>query len=145
MAGNKESGKKINFSMSEKELTQKISEYQDAVESGDFGATFMPQWDHFCAFLGLCRDDVQECYDKGSSGDNAYSKRAEMLKKHETWIFGQMFARCGRNTAIAIYLSKQKRLDGSRYSDQDLKGSNGPAKVVISFGGDDPRAKKAGK
>lgn len=145
MAGNANSGQKINFCLSEATLADKIREYQAAVLNGDFGSGFMPQWDHFCAFLGLCRDDVQECYDKGMSSDNAYSKRAEMLKKHETWIFGEMFARCGRNTAIAIYLSKQKRLDGSRYSDQDLKGSNGPAKVVINFGGDDPRAKRASK
>lgn len=145
MAGNANSGQKINFCLSEATLADMINQYQQAVLDNKFGDTFMPQWDHFCAYLGLCRDDVQECYDKGMSGDNAYSKRAEMLKKHETWVFAQMFARCGKQTSMAIYLSKQKRLDGSRYSDMDLKGSNAPAKVVINFGGDDPRAKKASK
>jgi hypothetical protein len=39
---------------------------------------------------------------------------------------------------------KQDHGDGVRYSDQDGK-QGGPVEVKISFGGNDPRAKKAGK
>jgi hypothetical protein len=47
-------------------------------------------------------------------------------------------------TSRAIFALKQDIGDGVKWSDQDTKQS-GPVEVKISFGGDDPRAKKAAK
>ncbi|MGM9628047.1 MAG: hypothetical protein ACI3V4_08160 [Faecousia sp.] len=140
MAGNKNSGGSIPFNLSDRELAEKIKAYKDDVEAKNYA----PNWDHFCAFLGFSRSEVQELYDTGTACKNAYSKRADMLKKHETWIIGESFIRSGRNTSTPIYLSKQARLDGTRFTDQDTKGAV-KVETVIRFGGDDPRAKRAGK
>ena len=50
----------------------------------------------------------------------------------------------GQLTSRAIFALKQDIGDGVKWSDQDAK-QTGPVEVKISFGGDDPRAKKAAK
>jgi hypothetical protein len=64
-----------------------------------------------------------------------------------TWVRGQLSSGKGwngQNQSRAIFLMKQDHGDGVRYTDQDAK-STGPVEVKISFGGNDPRSKKAGK
>ena len=147
MAGNQNSGQKLAFNIPDRELEQLIDDYKNNVD-----AEIIPRasWANFCAFLGYTEKEVAEVISKGSEDSNtagAYYKRAIMLKRMVTWIRGQLSSGKGwngQNQSRAIFLMKQDHGDGVRYSDQDAK-QNGPAVVNINFGGDDPRAKKAGK
>lgn len=147
MAGNANSGQKLAFNIPDQELESKIFDYKAMVEN-----EVIPRasWANFCAFLGFTEAEVAEVVAKGREDANtagAYYKRAIMLKRMMTWVRGQLSSGKGwngQNQSRAIFLMKQDHGDGVRYSDQDAK-NNGPAKVVINFGGDDPRAKKAGK
>jgi hypothetical protein len=148
MAGNQNSGQKLAFSIPDAKLDQMIEEYKNKVDQ-----EVIPRasWANFCAYLGYTEKEVAEVVAKGSEDSNtagAYYKRAIALKRMMTWMRGQLSSGKGwngQNQARAIFLMKQDHGDGIRYSDQDAKAANGPAKVVINFGGDDPRAKKASK
>jgi hypothetical protein len=50
----------------------------------------------------------------------------------------------GQLTSRAIFALKQDIGDGVKWTDGDAK-QTGPVEVKISFGGDDPRSKKAAK
>lgn len=147
MAGNQNSGQKLVFTIPDQELDRLISVYKEKVESEEIPRA---SWANFCAFLGYTEQEVAEVVAKGNADSNpagAYYKRAIALKRMMTWVRGQLSSGKGwngQNQSRAIFLMKQDHGDGVRYSDQDAK-SNGPAQVKIVFGGDDPRAKKAGK
>ena len=147
MAGNTNSGQKLAFTIPDKQLEDMIQQYKDLVASEVIARA---SWPNFCAFLGYTEKEVREVIYKGSENSNtagAYYKRAIMLKRMATWVRGQLSSGKGwngQNQSRAIFLMKQDVGDGTRYSDQDAK-QTGPAVVNISFGGDDPRAKKAGK
>lgn len=147
MAGNSNSGQKLAFSIQDADLEQKIKEYKAMVENEDIPRA---SWANFCAYLGYTEAEVAEVVAKGGEDSNtagAYYKRAIMLKRMMTWVRGQLSSGKGwngQNQSRAIFLMKQDHGDGVRYSDQDAKNT-GPVKVNISFGGADPRAKKAGK
>lgn len=148
MAGNQNSGQKLAFSIPDKELDIKIQDYKNRVASEEIPRA---SWANFCAFLGYTEKEVAEVIAKGGDDSNpagAYYKRAMALKRMVTWVRGQLASGKGwngQNQSRAIFLMKQDHGDGVRYSDQDAKNAGGPAKVVINFGGDDARAKKAGK
>ena len=144
MAGNQDSGRVLAFRLSDKELETRIYEYKALVDAEQIPRA---SWANFCAYLGYTEAEVAEVVTRGEEVKGAYYERAVMLKRMMTWVRGQLSSGKGwngQNQSRAIFLMKQDHGDGVRYSDQDAKG-NGPVEVKVSFGGNDPRAKKAGK
>jgi hypothetical protein len=144
MAGNSGSGNVLAFKLSDKQLEEAITNYKADLEAEKFHRA---SWPHFCSILGYTEAQVQEVITRGDEVKAAYYERAQMLKRMITWIRGQMLSGAGwsgQNQTKAIFALKQDHGDGVRYSDQDAK-QTGPVEVKISFGGADPRAKKASK
>jgi hypothetical protein len=144
MAGNQDSGRVLAFKLSDKELDQKIEEYKGLVNAEEIPRA---SWANFCAFLGYTEAEVAEVVTRGIEVKGAYYERAVSLKRMMTWVRGQLSSGKGwngQNQSRAIFLMKQDHGDGVRYTDQDAKNT-GPVEVKISFGGNDPRSKKAGK
>jgi hypothetical protein len=144
MAGNQDSGRVLAFRLSDKELETRIYEYKAMVDAEQIPRA---SWANFCAYLGYTEAEVAEVVTRGEEVKGAYYDRAVALKRMMTWVRGQLSSGKGwngQNQSRAIFLMKQDHGDGVRYSDQDAKG-NGPVEVKVSFGGNDPRAKKAGK
>ena len=144
MAGNQDSGRVLAFRLSDKELETRIYEYKAMVDAEQIPRA---SWANFCAYLVYTEAEVAEVVTRGEEVKGAYYERAVMLKRMMTWVRGQLSSGKGwngQNQSRAIFLMKQDHGDGVRYSDQDAKG-NGPVEVKVSFGGNDPRAKKAGK
>lgn len=144
MAGNQDSGRVLAFKLSDKELDERISEYKRRVDAEEIPRA---SWANFCAFLGYTEAEVTEVVTRGIEVKGAYYERAVALKRMMTWVRGQLSSGKGwngQNQSRAIFLMKQDHGDGVRYTDQDAKNT-GPVEVKISFGGNDPRAKKAGK
>lgn len=144
MAGNANSGRNPTFHLSEKELEQKITQYKLDLENGVFARA---SWPHFAAYLDSTEKDLEDIMALDGKRESAYCGRARMLKKMATWMRGQMMSAQGWNgqlTSRAIFALKQDIGDGVKWTDNDAKQA-GPVEVKISFGGDDPRAKKAAK
>ena len=144
MAGNGNSGRNPTFHLSEKQLAEKINQYKTDLENGEFARA---SWPHFAAYLDSTEADLAEVIKQGAEKNSAYRGRAELLKKMLTWVRGQMMSAAGWNgqlTSRAIFALKQDQGDGVKWTDQDNK-QTGPVEIKISFGGDDPRAKKAAK
>lgn len=144
MAGNTDSGRVLTFKLNDKQLEQAIEQYKTDLEEGKFPRA---SWPHFCAYLGYTESEVKQVVERGEEVKGAYYERAVMLKRMITWIRGEMLSGSGwsgQNQTKAIFALKQDHGDGVRYSDADSKQS-GPVEVKISFGGSDPRAKKASK
>lgn len=144
MAGNQDSGRVLAFKLSDKELDRKIEEYKGLVNAEEIPRA---SWANFCAFLGYTEAEVAEVVTRGIEVKGAYYERAVALKRMMTWVRGQLSSGKGwngQNQSRAIFLMKQDHGDGVRYTDQDAKNT-GPVEVKISFGGNDPRSKKAGK
>lgn len=145
MAGNQDSGRVLAFKLNEKELQAKIDEYMGKADSGEI---FLPCWPHFCSFLGLTEDDLDEVMERGFEVKGAYYDRAVMLKNMAQWCMGQLTSNpnwSGKNAAKAIFLLKQGLGRMRKYTDNDKNTNNGPVEVKISFGGADPRSKRARK
>lgn len=144
MAGNQDSGRVLAFRLSDKELDKRIDEYKAMVDVEQIPRA---SWANFCAYLGYTEAEVAEVVTRGEEVKGAYYDRAVALKRMMTWVRGQLSSGKGwngQNQSRAIFLMKQDHGDGVRYSDQDAK-VGGPVEVKVSFGGNDPRAKKAGK
>jgi hypothetical protein len=144
MAGNQDSGRVLAFKLSDKELDQAIELYKQKVNDEEIPRA---SWANFCAFLGYTEAEVAEVVTRGIEVKGAYYERAVSLKRMMTWVRGQLSSGKGwngQNQSRAIFLMKQDHGDGVRYTDQDAKNT-GPVEVKISFGGNDPRSKKAGK
>lgn len=144
MPGNENSGRIPTFHLSERELNDKIELYKQGLEDGKFARA---SWPHFAAFLDSTEADLTRVIEQGAKKESAYYGRAEALKKMATWVRGQYMSASGWNgqlTSRAIFALKQDIGDGVKWSDQDAK-QTGPVEVKISFGGDDPRAKRASK
>ena len=144
MAGNGNSGRNPTFHLSAKELEQKIKAYKRDLEDGVFARA---SWPHFAAYLDSTEAELAEVIEQGAKKESAYCGRAKLLKKMATWVRGQMMSAQGWNgqlTSRAIFALKQDIGDGVKWTDQDSK-QTGPVEVKISFGGDDPRARKAAK
>ena len=145
MAGNANSGRNPTFHLSEKELEAKIEQYKLDLENGNFGRA---SWPHFAAYLDSTESDLSEVMALDGNKTRAYCGRARMLKKMATWMRGQYASATGWSapavSSKAMFALKQDVGDGVKWSDQEGK-QTGPVKIEISFGGDDPRAKKAAK
>jgi hypothetical protein len=145
MAGNQDSGRVLTFKMSENELKKAIDQYKEDLENGKFPRA---SWPHFCARLGYTESEVREVIVRGTEvKSGAYCEKAILLQRMLTWIRGEMLSGAGwsgQNQTKAIFALKQEHGDGISYADGKEK-ANGPVEVKISFGGNDPRAKKASK
>ncbi len=144
MAGNEKSGRNPTFHLSEAELLEKIEQYKQDLQNGKFARA---SWPHFAAYLDSTEAELADVIEQGAKRESAYWGRAKMLKKMATWVRGQYMSASGWNgqlTSRAIFALKQDIGDGVKWSDQDAK-QTGPVEVKISFGGADPRAKKAAK
>ena len=144
MAGNANSGAGLAFRMNDSQLETAIKQYKQDLADGKFPRA---SWPHFCATLGYTESEVKAVIDRGEEVKGAYWERAVMLKRMLTWIRGEMLSGAGwsgQNQTKAIYALKQDHGDGVAYSDGANKPS-GPVKIEVSFGGNDPRAKKASK
>lgn len=144
MAGNGNSGRNPTFHLSEGDLLKKIDQYKSNLKDGVFARA---SWPHFAAYLDSTEAELAEVIEQGAKRESAYYGRAKALKKMATWVRGQYMSAPGWNgqlTSRAIFALKQDIGDGVKWTDQDAK-QTGPVEVKISFGGDDPRAKKAAK
>lgn len=144
MAGNQDSGRVLAFKLTEKELNGKILEYKQLVDSEQIPRA---SWADFCAYLGYSEAEVAEAVTRGIEVKGAYYERAVALKRMMTWIRGQLASGrgwTGQNQSRAIFLLKQDLGDGVRYTDGEGR-TGGPVEVRVTFGGNDPRAKKASK
>lgn len=142
MAGNAKSGRKPAFHLTEKELEAKIQQYKEDLDNGCFARA---SWPHFAAYLDSTEAELADVMREGVTSA-AYKGRGEMLKKMLCWVRGQMMSASGWNgqlTSRAIFALKQDHGDGVKWTDQEVK--SGPVEVKISFGGDDPRGRKAAK
>lgn len=145
MAGNANSGRNPTFHLSEMELRQKIKQYKEDLSNGKFGRA---SWPHFAAYLDCTEADLADIMALDGKSVSAYCGRARMLKKMATWMRGQYASASGWSapavSSKAMFALKQDVGDGVKWSDQEAK-QGGPVAITISFGGDDPRAKKAAK
>lgn len=144
MAGNEKSGRNPTFHLSEEQLNQKIETYKQELKDGVFARA---SWPHFAAYLDSTEAELAEVIEQGAKRESAYWGRGKALKKMATWVRGQYMSASGWNgqlTSRAIFALKQDIGDGVKWTDQDAK-QTGPVEVQVSFGGGDPRAKKAAK
>lgn len=144
MAGNENSGRNVTFRLSEKELAQAIENYKNDLEAGVFSRA---SWPHFAAYIDCTEQELAEVIKLADNSLSAYRGRGVLLKKMATWVRGQMMSAPGWNgqlTSRAIFALKQDVGDGVRWSDAEEK-KTGPQEVVVRFGGNDERAKKAAK
>lgn len=142
MEGN---GKVYGFNLSEKELKTAISQYMSMAASGEI---LLPTWANFCAFLGVGSATLKAVIAQGLRRDgcerSAYYSRAAMLESFRDWCIGELQSNPnwgGKNA------NKAMKILAIEHGIQETPApkASGPGKIVIEFGGGDPRAKKAGK
>lgn len=143
MAGNENSGRDPIFPLSEKELKEKFDQYKADLEEGKFARASMP---HFIAYIGCLEDEVKEFIEKYSGEPrSAYYRRARIMRQVVQWMRGQVFSSkdwTGQQARLAGAHLERNYGDGVTYNAKD---GSGPQEVLVSFGGNDPRAKEAAK
>ena len=149
MAAIEGNGKIFGFTYSEKELGDKIAQYKELAESGE---KLLPSWPDFCSFVDVDSDVLEEVMDRGmdrsGSERSAYYDRALMLKSMRRWCEAQLVSNPnwgGKMGVKSMMLLKQGFGGGRKYLDERTAGKTGPTEIKVSFGGSDPRAKKASK
>ena len=147
MADSDNLGKIPGFTITDKELSEKIELYKTRTESGDIP---LPSWPDFCSFLGICDDVLDEVMERGlkkKEFESAYYSRAMMLKNMGHWCEAQLVSNPnwgGKMAVKAMFLLKQGFGRSRKYTDEK-NGKKEALKVELSFGGNDSRAKKAAK
>lgn len=149
MANPDNSGKIVGFTMSQDEMERRINEYKRMVRDGKIE---LPYWTDFREFLGVRQEVLDEVVERGyyaeGAQESAYHGRALMLKSmgetcenylatHPNWS--------GKNAVKSMMLLKQGLGWTKKYIDERTASKGGPTSFSISFGGSDPRAKKAAK
>ena len=144
-----ENGKVFGFNYTEKELCQRIQEYKDLSNSGDIR---LPSWPDFCCFVDCDSDTLEEVMNQGvkMTGNvrSAYYSRAMALKSMRRWCEAQLVSNPNWGGSMGVksmMLLKQGFGGGKKYIDERTNKPTGPEKIVVSFGGGDPRGKKAAK
>lgn len=134
------------FPYTEEQLEEIIEQYKQDLKEEKFARA---SWPHFCSYLHMTEPEVARVVRYGDRPDddaNTYTIRSRILKRMCTWVRGQYASAkgwSGQNQSRAIFLMKQSGIDGVAYSDQPQ--SAGVQEVRVTFGGSDPRAKKAAK
>ena len=145
MAFDEDSGRITDFNYSDKELEAKIAEYKSKTADQEI---ILPSWPDFCSFLGVGNDKLEEVMERGFAKKGAYYDRAVMLKKMGEWCEAQLVSNPnwgGKMAVKAMFLLKQGLGRSRRYVDERTQSITSKEGVQITFGGADPRAKKASK
>lgn len=145
MAFDEDSGRISEFNYSDKELAEKIETYKIKAETGEI---LLPSWPDFCNFLGVGNDKLEEVMDRGFEKKGAYYDRAVMLKKMGVWCEAQLVSNPnwgGKMAVKSFLLLKQGFGRSTKYIDERSANAKASVTAKFAFGGDDPRAKKAGK
>ena len=145
MAFDEDSGRITEFNYSDKELEKTIESYKCKADAGEI---VLPSWPDFCTFLGVSNDKLEEVMERGFGKKGAYYDRAVMLKKMGEWCEAQLVSNPnwgGKMAVKAMFLLKQGLGRSRRYVDERTQAITSKGGVKITFGGADPRAKKAGK
>ena len=147
MAVSDNSGKIPVFTITDKELQEKIDIYKARTDSGEIP---LPSWPDFCSFLGIGDDILDEVMESGlqkKDNESAYYGRALMLKNMGHWCEAQLVSNPnwgGKMAVKAMFLLKQGFGRSRKYADEKT-GKKEALKVELSFGGNDARSKKAAK
>ena len=145
MADTVDIGRIPDFQLTNKQLEDKIKQYKDMADSGE---VLLPSWPDFCTFLGVGGDTLEMVMDRGFETKGAYYDRAVALKKMGEWCEAQLVSNPnwgGKMAVKAMFLLKQGLGRSRRYVDERTQAITSKEGVKITFGGADPRAKKAGK
>ena len=145
MADTVDIGRIPDFQLTDKQLDDKIKQYKDMADSGEI---LLPSWPDFCTFLGVGGETLEAVMDRGFDTKGAYYDRAVMLKKMGEWCEAQLVSNPnwgGKMAVKAMFLLKQGLGRSRRYMDERSTTVTAADPVKITFGGADPRAKKAGK
>ena len=147
MAVSDNSGKIPGFTITDKELQEKIDIYKARTNSGEIS---LPSWPDFCSFLGIGDDVLDAVMERGlekKDNESAYYVRALMLKNMGHWCEAQLVSNPnwgGKMAVKAMFLLKQGFGRSRKYTDEK-NGKKEALKVELSFGGNDARSKKAAK
>lgn len=145
MAGNKESGRKVMFPLSENELAEKFEKYREDLKNGDFDRASVA---HFCFYIGTTEDALADFIREYSNKPgNAYYGRAQMLRVYLQYFRGELCSSkswSGQLSNRAQLLLSQDYGDGIVYR-QKADGKATTGSMIPLFGRGDPRAKDAGK
>lgn len=149
MANVEGNGKIMGFTYSERDLLDKITEYK---QLADEGSKLLPSWPDFCSFIDVDSETLEEVMQRGSERKNGekstYYARAEALKSMRRWCEAQLVSNPnwgGKMGVKSMMLLKQGFGGGRKYLDERTAKPSGPDKIEVSFGGGDPRGKKAAK
>ena len=146
MAYDADSGIITDFPYNDTTLREKISEYQSRAYSGEIP---LPSWPDFCAFVGCPDEKLEEVMERGFGKKGAYYNRAMQLKNMGLWCEAQLVSNPnwgGKMAVKAMFLLKQGFGRSRKYVDEkSARKGVGVGTVNVTFGGDDPRGKKAAK
>lgn len=109
------------------ELQQKIGQYQQALNRGDFPRA---SWPHLASYLELTEDDLRDMLQEDSL-------RAQILRRTATWMRGQILSSegwSGPNATKGVFLLRQDVGDGIRYTDRPEKEDGEPPSIHVTFG-----------
>lgn len=145
-----ENGKVFGFNYSEKELAARIQEYKDLSDSGKIR---LPSWPDFCSYVDCDSDTLETVMEQGvrmvcENQRSAYYSRAMALKSMRRWCEAQLVSNPNWGGSMGVksmMLLKQGFGGGRRYIDERTNKPTVPDRIVVSFGGGDPRGKKAAK
>ena len=138
-------GRIPDFQLTDKQLEDKIKQYKDMTDSGEI---MLPSWPDFCTFLGVGGETLEAVMDRGFDTKGAYYDRAVALKKMGEWCEAQLVSNPnwgGKMAVKAMFILKQGLGRSRRYMDERSTTVTASDPVKITFGGADPRAKRAGK
>lgn len=137
----------VGMDLDDEELKSKIREYKQAA---DDGVVELPSWPDFVARAGLTEAVCAEVMQRAGDGPtSAYYIRGRALGDLWQWCRGQYMsnpnwgATAARvNKAMMLY--KMMPDGAERAKPAAVQARQGPAEVIIRFGGGDDRAKNAG-
>lgn len=130
--GNAKSGAGIPFRMGYKEMEQKMEAFRQ--EYGD-GSRGMVTWERWCAYIGYSMEVVRACYQRGKSGDNAYTARANLLERWYTEVRAMMLETCRGQMTVAKDQARTNHLL------PEAKAGGGGV-VTVQFAGSAEEAKR---
>lgn len=140
-------GRVAGCDLTDEQLNDQIARYKTMTEAG---AIELPSWSDFVARAGLTEAVCAEVMERGADGPySAYYTRARALGDFWQWCRGQYMsnpawsataARCQK--ALAMYRMTPGGEERARPAATAAK--SGPSELVITFGGNDRRAREAG-
>ena len=124
-------GTKSQFPLSYDETREKIRQYKEKVETGEFDKADF--W-HFCGFLGVDDETVVELIRNPGCRERQLSLE---LKRFVSWVKGQYATApgwSGSNGSKGLFLMKQN-IGGILLTDKPEVRSDGKTEITVHFGG----------